>query len=80
MAAMEPRRSVSYNIMLPEELNHEIEQYAIKHQLPRAQIVRTALRAYIQHQIRQSPTCADGTLCLCPIMWKRQGQAPSLET
>ena len=68
MVVNEPRRSVSYNIMLPEELNQEIEQYAKLHQIPRAQIVRTALRAYIQHQIRQAATCADGTLCLCPIM------------
>lgn len=70
---------IKYNIILDPELCKLLDDHAARRGVTRATLARMALHAYVQHQIEQHPTCADGTLCLCPVMWQRQNKAPSLE-
>lgn len=70
---------IKFQMNLPEEINADLETLSRNRACAKSAIVRQALLAFIAHQLKHQPTCADGTNCLCPVMWQRQGTAPKLE-
>lgn len=67
----EPTRSRQFNIMLSDDTYQRTRAHAATRETSIAQIVRTALLAYLDHEQRNEPTCANGQRCLCPNRWSR---------
>lgn len=70
---------IKFQMRMPDEINNQLEEAAAKRHISKASIVKLALQAWFDHSMKSEPTCADGTKCLCPVMWQRQAKAPSLE-
>lgn len=71
-----------FNIELDEEDRELLDKAAGRYKVSRAQVIRTAVRAYCEHAVAHRPTCAIGTPCLCPQIWSggRERVAGSADT
>ena len=60
-----------FNIVMNEQDKHALTTAAETRDCSIAHLIRMAYKAYIDHELHDQPTCANGTRCLCPLAWSR---------
>lgn len=66
-----PLKTRRFHILMSDQMSTDLAALSAAREVPIASMVRTAIVAYIAHTKAQQPTCADGSLCLCPNRWSR---------
>ena len=69
----EPTKLKPFNLQISAEDRALLEAHAKKRGVALSHIIRAAYKAYIEHEINNCATCANGTQCLAPEMWARSG-------